>query len=215
MLWSANAKKSLWVHGEAAHAFERGCYIPVTIDNVEPPKLFMQVQTPSISSWIKEQDTRPIEMLKGAISSLIDRRRGYEILESVNPNEPVEARHLNLIHSCWRVNKMTEFGLMPYRIHLIIYGHETALERIKSVDYYLPGYPKGYQHQHSEAKDRLFELKELANRFSIAQATVNFRPRANKGKPPARQANVTLSRFINLSESGPRLDDFILTRPQE
>ena len=185
------------------------------IDNVEPPKLFMQVQTPSIASWIRQQDTRPIVMLKGAIASLIDRRRGYEILESVKPEEPVEARHLNLIHSCWRVNKMTKFGLMPYQIHLIIYGHETALERIESVDYYLPGYPDGYQHRRGAAEDRLFELKELANGFSIAQATVNFRPRAFKGKPAARQAPMTLSRFINLSESGPRLDDFILTRPLE
>ena len=108
VLWSANAKKSLWVHGEAAHAFERGCYVPVTIDNVEPPKLFMQVQTPSIASWIRQQDTRPIVMLKGAIASLIDRRRGYEILESVKPEEPVEARHLNLIHEVAGVRRQQD-----------------------------------------------------------------------------------------------------------
>jgi hypothetical protein len=80
---------------------------------------------------------------------------------------------------------------------------------------FLPGYPEGYKHQRGAAENRLFELRELADGFSIAQATVHFRPRKKKGTPPIRQAPITLSRFINMSESGPRLDEFIRTRPQE
>lgn len=191
VLWSANAKNSLWVQGEAAHAFERGCYVPVSIDDTEPPKLFKQIQTPSISDWVNRRVTKPMEMLKNAISSLIDKPKGYDILESVNPEESVEAKHLHLIHSCWRVDKTSKFGLMPYRIHLIVYGHETALKRVDYVEYYLPGYPEGYKHQRGAAENRLFELKELANGFSIAQATVHFRPREKKGTPPVRQAPIT------------------------
>jgi hypothetical protein len=215
VLWSANAKKSLWVHGEAADAFERGCYIPVNIDDTELPKLFKQAQTLSISRWVNEGDPEPIEMLKSAISAMIDKPRGYEILERVGPKDSVETRHLHLIHSCWRVNKMSGYGYMPYQIHLIVYGHETALSRIEYVDYYLPDYPDPHKHQRGGPASRLFELKELANGFTIAQATVHFRSRDGGGKAPTKQAPITLSRFINMSDSGPRLDKFILSRPRE
>jgi hypothetical protein len=104
-------ENSLWVRGEAAHAFERGCYVPVSIDDTEPPKLFKQIQTPSISDWVNRRVIRPMETLKNAISSLIDKPKGYDILESVNPEESVEAEHLHLIHSCWRVDKKSKFGL--------------------------------------------------------------------------------------------------------
>jgi hypothetical protein len=215
VLWSANAKKSLWVHGEAADAFERGCYIPVSIDDTEPPKLFKQVQTPSISPWVSQGDMTPMHMLKSAISTLIDKPTGYQIFEGVKSDEIVEPKHLHLIHSCWRVNKTSNFGVMPYQIHLIVYGHESALSRIEFVDYYLPGYPTGHERQRGGPENRLFELKELANGFSIAQATIHFWPRDTQGKQPMRQPPVTLSRFINMSDNGPRLDSFILSRPRE
>jgi hypothetical protein len=212
VLWSANAKKSLWVHGEAADAFERGCYIPVSIDDTGPPKLFKQVQTPSISRWVSLGDMTPMYMLKSAISTLIDKPTGYQNLEDVKSEEPVESKHLHLIHSCWRVNKTSKFGFMPYLIHLIVYGHESALARIEFVEYYLPGYPNGHDRQRGGPENRLFELKELANGFSIAQAKIHFWPRIKQGKQPIPQAPITLSRFINMSDNGPRLDSFILSR---
>ena len=94
---------------------------------------------------------------------------------------------------------------MPYEIHMIVYGHPTALARIESVEYHLPGYPEGHDRQAGGPPERLFELKELANGFSIAQAHVRLH-----SQPSGHPGVLKLSRFINMSESEPRLfDDFI------
>jgi hypothetical protein len=48
VLWSANSRSSFWVRGEAADAYERNVYLPVSIDGTSRPKLFAHVQTESI-----------------------------------------------------------------------------------------------------------------------------------------------------------------------
>ena len=96
---------------------------------------------------------------------------------------------------------------MPYQIHLIVYGDRTALDRIKSVEYLLPGYPGKHKHQAGGPPERLFELKELAYGFSIAQADVHLH-----SQPPGYPTTLRLLRFVNLSESGPRLEEFIRAR---
>jgi len=147
--------------------------------------------------------------LKSAIASRIGELPMYGNLERVAEGEPVTDAHLHLVHSCWRVDKDTKFGRMPYQIHLIVYGHQTALARIQSVEYLLPGYPEGYDRQAGGPPERLFELKELANGFSIAQALVQVH-----SQPPGHPRILRLSRLINMSESGPRLlDDFIRRVP--
>ncbi len=95
---------------------------------------------------------------------------------------------------------------MPYRIHLIVYGHPTALARIESVEYYLPGYPTKRQRQSGGPPEFLFELKELANGFCIAQANITLR---------LQSRGIRLSRFINMSDSGPRLSGFMRSLPYE
>jgi len=205
VLWSAISKKSLWVKGEAAESYETNRYFPLLIDKAGPPRLFEHVQAISIARWVEHDDSDELSEARSAISSRIGQLPMYGNLEKVAEGEPVTSAHLHLIHSCWRVDKHTDFGLMPYQIHLIIYGHRTALSRVESVEYQLPGYPPGHDRKPGGPREHLFELKELANGFSIAQAHVKLR-----SQPDGHPSILRLSRFINMSESGPRLaDDFI------
>ena len=209
VLWSATSRKSFWVRAEAADAFERDSYLPVQIDETEPPRLFRRLQVQSIARWIEHKDTEELNQLKSVIKSHIGELQMYGNLEQVAEGEPVTEVHLHLVHSCWRVDKDTRFGRMPYQIHVIVYGHPTALARVEWVEYRLPGYPKGHDVKAGGPPERLFELKELANGFSIAQAIIRLR-----SQPTGHPSILRLSRFINMSESGPRLvEDFIRRRP--
>lgn len=204
VLWSAASVHSFWVRGEAAEAFERNTYLPLLLDGAEVPRLFRQRQALSIAKWVDHTGSDEIHQLKFAIESRLPVPGMRGNLERVADNAPVESGHLHLVHSCWRVDKMTEYGLMPFQIHVVVYGHHTALARISSVDYSLPGYPQGHAHQTVSARERLFELKELANGFCCLQARVNLH-----AQPPGHKPILLLSRFINMSEIGPRLEDFI------
>jgi TIR domain len=205
VLWSATSKKSFWVKGEAAESFETNRYLPLLIDKAGPPRLFEHVQAISIARWVEQGETQELSAVRAAIRSRIGQLPMYGNLEEVAEGEPVTGSHLHLIHSCWRVDKHTSAGFMPYQIHLIIYGHRTALARVQSVEYQLPGYPNGHDQQPGGPRERLFELKELANGFSIAQAHVSLR-----SQPDGYSSILLLTRFINMSETGPRLaDDFI------
>lgn len=205
VLWSSASRNSFWVGGEAAKSFERNTYVPVRIDESEPPRLFQQVQAQSIANWIKGKDAEELNQLKSAIKTRIGPLPMYRNLEKVVDGQPVENKHLHLVHSCWRVDKKTAFGLMPYQIHIIVYGHRSALARVASVQYRLPGYPPGHDIHDRDSPESLFELKELANGFCVAQAALHLRD-----QPPGSSKILQLSRFINMSESGPRLfDDYI------
>lgn len=208
VLWSSSSITSFWVRGEATHAYERGVYTPIRIDETEPPRLFRHVQTPSIVSWVRGEAEQELLEFKLAIRSRIGELRMYGNLEKVSDGEPVTQRHLHIVHSCWRVDKPSAFGKMPYQIHLIIFGHSSALSRVESVEYCLPGYPAGHDRQIGGPKERLFELKELANGFCIAQAHVTL-----NSQPPSYPKVIELTRLINMSEHGPfLLDDFIRRR---
>jgi len=208
VLWSVASRKSFWVRGEAADSCERDSYVPALIDETEPPRLFRHVQAQSIAKWVEQEDAEELNQLKSSIASRIGELPMYGNLERVADEEPVTDTHIHLVHSCWRVDKETKFGRMPYQIHLIVYGHRTALARIESVEYRLPGYPEGHDRQVGGPRERLFELMELANGFSIAQAYIHLH-----SQPPGHPRTLRLSRFINMSETGPRLlDDFIRRR---
>lgn len=206
VLWSSASRESFWVKGEAAEAHDRDVYLPVRIDQSKPPRLFSHLQTQALDGWVERDDHEELDRLKATIRSRIGQLEMYGNLVKVADDEPVTASHLHLVHSCWRVDKQTSAGLMPYQIHLIVFGHSSAMDRIESVQYNLPGYPKGHDRQPGGPRERLFELMELANGFSIAQADVRI-------KPPGRPRVLRLTRLINMSESGPRLlDDFIRRR---
>jgi TIR domain len=208
VLWSAVSRQSFWVRGEAADSFELDSYLPVVIDESAPPRLFRHVQAQSIAQWVGHKDADDLTRLKIAIRSRIGELPMYGNLEKAAEGEPVTNAHLHLVHSCWRVDKETRFGLMPYQIHLIVYGHRTALARIESVEYLLPGYPAGHDRQAGGPAERLFELMELASGFCIAQALVHL-----ARQPPGHPRVLRLTRFVNMSASGPRLlDDFLRRR---
>ena len=205
VVWSKASRESFWVQGEAAEAYARDTYVPIKIDDTNPPRLFRHVQAHSVSAWVRSGSTEDLDGLRQSIKSRIGKLEMYGTLEKVSDGQPVSSVHLHLIHSCWRIDKESKFGRMPYQIHLIVFGHHSALSRIKSVEYRLPGYPDGHHSQKGGPADRLFELKELANGFSIAQADVHL-----SSQPAGHPKVIRLSRLINMSESGPRLlDDFV------
>lgn len=204
VLWSSTSQKSLWVNGEAAEAYARDTYLPFSIDGSQPPSLFDRKQSPPLKAWVDRDDAADEEIaaLKSAVREKVDPLPMHGNLEPVTDGKPVEAKHLHLIHSCWRVNKESPYGVMPYQIHIILFGHETALKRVQQVEYCLPGYPSDHQRQISDRLDKLFELKELANGFSIVQANVQI-----IDQPRGYARVLTLSRFINMTETGPRILD--------
>jgi hypothetical protein len=204
VLWSAAAKSSFWVAAEAAEAFERNTHLFVRIDDAQPPRLFSHVQSMSIAGWLEQSATDEFDQLTASIRTRIGPLPMHGNLEEVAAGSPMTDVHLHLIHSCWRVDRRTEYGVMPYQIHLIVYGHPSALARVENVEYRLPEYPKGHDRQAGGPKERLFELKELANGFCIAGALVRV-----KGQPAGHSSIVRLTRFVNMSESGPRLSAYI------
>ncbi len=96
VLWSAAARSSFWVKGEAAEAYDRDTYIPVQIDESAPPRLFQSKQVQSIYNWIRNNDTSELVQLETAIRLRIGPLRGYENLEQVADGEPVTDAHLHL-----------------------------------------------------------------------------------------------------------------------
>ena len=202
VLWSSASRKSLWVKGEAAEAYDKGTYLPFSIDGSPPPSLFDRKQVTSLKAWVARGDEEELANLKSAVREKVGPLPMYGNLEPAIDGRPVEAKHLHLVHSCWRIDKKTQYGVMPYQIHIIIFGHETALKRVREVEYFLPGYPPEHERQLGGPLERLFELKELANGFSIVQANVQI-----KDQPPGYPKSLMLSRFINMTESGPRILD--------
>jgi hypothetical protein len=104
--------------------------------------------------------------------------------------------HLALIHRSWRVPKRDlEFGCAMYQIHLIVFGTPEALARIQYVVYRLKeSYPRPVQVGGPCATG--FELKELANGYSLVRAEVFVQGQTQP---------VYLSRFVDLTDESPRL----------
>jgi hypothetical protein len=104
--------------------------------------------------------------------------------------------HLALIHRSWRVpERDEEFGRPMHQIHIIVFGTADALRRIDYVVYRLePAYPSPVRLGGSLETN--FELKELANGYSLVRADVYAR---------GQQEPVRLSRLIDLTEQSPPL----------
>ena len=105
--------------------------------------------------------------------------------------------HIALIHRSWRVpDRDEEFGRQEmYQVHLILFGEKAALDRVEYVLYKLdPSYPNPTRA--SSDRKNAFELKELANGYSLIRADVKI-----KDQPEV----VYLSRFIDLTPTSPKL----------
>jgi hypothetical protein len=106
--------------------------------------------------------------------------------------------HLALIHRSWRVpDRDREFGRPMYQIHVIVFGTPEALRRVDYVVYRLEeAYPRPVQVGGTLKTN--FELRELANGYSLIRAEVFVRGQAEP---------VRLSRFIDLTDESPALKD--------
>jgi len=105
--------------------------------------------------------------------------------------------HVALIHRSWRVEKRdADFGGTPmYQLHVILFGENEALDRVEYVMYRLnPAYPEPVRLSSSRAT--CFELKELANGYSLLRAEVKIKEQTEL---------IYLSRFIDLTDESPRL----------
>jgi transcription initiation factor IIF auxiliary subunit len=111
--------------------------------------------------------------------------------------EEISYEHMALLHSSWRYPKKdAEFGRPIWAFHLIVVAADEVLDRIESVNYTL--HPTYGDRQRQPVDDRMskFSLKELAWGESIVRATITIRN---------QQTLVKLNRYINLTETGPRL----------
>jgi hypothetical protein len=105
--------------------------------------------------------------------------------------------HVSLIHRSWRVEKRdAEFGGKPmYQIHVILFGEPEALDRVEYVLYRLdPSYPEPVKC--SSSRPDFFQLKELANGYSLLRAEVKIKE---------QRELIYLSRFIDLTMESPKL----------
>jgi len=105
--------------------------------------------------------------------------------------------HLALIHRSWRVPaRDAQFdGQKMYQIHVILFGEKAALDRVEYVVYRLdPTYPDPVQC--GGPRRTQFELKELANGYSLIRADVKIRD---------QEEIIFLSRFCDLVEESPKL----------
>lgn len=151
---------------------------------------------------------------RGAVKELLDVaiarvQRGDEVkvglitigqsvgqLKLPTPTDYLTDDHVALIHRSWRVPKRDrEFGHKMHQIHVIVFGTPAALERIDYVIYRLDkAYPNPVRSGGSLETN--FELKELANGYSLIRAEVYVR---------GQQEPVRLSRLIDLTDESPRL----------
>ena len=117
-------------------------------------------------------------------------------LEAPSKDEPVTEDHMALVHSSWRYPKKdSEFGRPMYAFHAVIQASETVLDRIEYVKYHLHAtYPNPVQTVTDRASR--FKLKELAWGEYTLRAEV---------KVKGQEEPILLSRYINLTETGPRI----------
>ena len=104
--------------------------------------------------------------------------------------------HLALIHRSWRAEKHdARFGKPMYRVHVIVFGTPGALKQVEYVVYRLEdAYPSPVQIGGTLPTN--FELKELANGYSLIRAEVYVQGQVQP---------VRLSRFIDLTDTPPPL----------
>jgi hypothetical protein len=114
-------------------------------------------------------------------------------------NKRVSDANIALFHTSFRrPDKDAHYsGHRMYQIEIVVLGADEALDRIEKVTYLLdPAYPKNRYEFGFESRNTKFKLKELANGFSIVRAEIQLREQLEP---------IRLNRFINLSESGPRI----------
>jgi len=198
VLWTENALHSRWVMEEADYGANRSLLYPAKLENLELPLGFRTIQTADLASWTSGLEHPGVVRLMQDLTGALGHRRPTNSIPAPQAHRSITDDHLALIHTSWRDrSKDAQFGGPMYQIRVGVFGHPDALARIENVRYLLdPSYPQAV-YDISEPTS-YFQLKELANGYSVIRAEVRV-----KSQPEL----VRLSRFINLTEQGPRLDD--------
>lgn len=117
-------------------------------------------------------------------------------IEIPKEDEPITENHMALIHSSWRYSKKDKgFKRRMYAFHAIIQAPEEVLNRIEYVKYSLhPSYPN-HEQTVTDRKSH-FKLNELAWGESNLKAAVKIK---------GQEKQINLTRYINLTETGPRI----------
>jgi hypothetical protein len=206
IFWSEFSTYSSWVLEETVTAQHLGKLFPLLLDDdFQHIALgYRRLDTLMLTNHAEPRNDPNWPRLADQLGRVIGMKEAFRTLSTPKPSQPVTSDNLTLIHTSWRTPEWDikkNDGMKYYRIEVIVFGERSVLNRIEKVTYYLDkAYPKNIY----EITDRVhnFRLRELANGYSIIKAGVKI-----IGQPEL----VQLSRFINLTETGPRLDSTYMT----
>lgn len=199
VLWSRNSIKKTFVREEAGRAVKNETYLPVLLEEVQLPMGFGATQWENLSAWDGDSSHPACVELISRISKMVEAPRPPIAVPKPLPGQHITDEHIVLVHSSKRRDDQDEkHGARMYQIYVIVFCHESVLEQIEQVEYFLdPSYPKNYYVETDRGKN--FRLKELANGYSVVRAKVRISGQRRK---------VELSRFINLTRDATDLSRF-------
>ena len=195
VLWTPLSLSSDFVKHEASIALHRERLLQVVIDGCQGPAPYVGQQSVHITAQGSRLGREGVKLLLRSVGERVGPPPPVITLPAPRDYEAITAEHLALVHSAWR---RPDKGPKMYQIHIILVGQPDVLNRVENVTYHLdPVYPIS-TYVGSDRK-RNFGFYELANGYSMVRA---------KAKIKGQATLVELSRFINLSETGPRLAMF-------
>ena len=199
VIWTSSSVTSDFVKHEASFASHEGKLLQAVVAGCSIPAPFADQQAITLRLDGAQSDRDSLNALLRSVTERIGLRNPVVTLPIPKNFEQISDDHLTLVHSSWRRrDKDAEFNARMYQIHIILLGQPTALDRVEKVTYHLdPAYPTATYTRTNRSQN--FGLYELANGYSMIRATV---------KVQGQTKLVELSRFINLSETGPRLSMF-------
>jgi hypothetical protein len=200
VLWSPASIGSEYVRHEASFAKVAGKLLQVVLTDCKVPSPFQDENQIHLKAKEGHLCQDNLNALLRSVANRIGSGRPVGTLPEPRAHEPISADHLTLVHSSWRrPDKDIEFhGARMFQIHVIVFGQPAALDRIDRVVYRLdPAYP--YETHVGTSRAKNFGFYDLANGYSMIRAIVKIIDQVEL---------VELSRFINLSEAGPRLSMF-------
>lgn len=208
VLWTEDSSNSFWVTAEAAAAAAKEKLLSVrTSRSARVPSLFEQYQIFDLSGWDRKPQSRLATRLGQSVARILGEMKVDQgwFDAPKNSGEEITAEDITLVHTTWRATehdpKLKRYGELAYRVHVILHGHPSVLNRVKKVTYYFEGWPKRLQYKPGGSRTRNFEVNELAWGDFVVRANVSFRSE--------KQKDIGLSRFVNLASEGPRLDRFM------
>ena len=127
-------------------ARRRGILVPVLLDKAMWAQLPVasdgvgRIQAVDLNQWNGKADHPEFARLYAHLAESIAPTRPGISMPLLMPGDLITERHLNLVHSSWRVeNQEAKFhdGLKYYQIHVILVGHTRVLDQVEKVIYYL------------------------------------------------------------------------------